>query len=529
MPKKQVIFDDAARRALKDGADHLADTVKVTIGPRGRNVILDKSYGSPTVTNDGVTIAKEIDLKDPYENMGARMLREAATETHDLAGGGTTTATLLAQSIIREGIKNLTSGANPMMLKSGIDKAAKAAIAEIKSKSKPANTRETFIQIATVSANSDNEIGELIAEALDKVGQDGVVSIEESSGVETGIDVVEGMQFDKGYISPHMTTNNDKSEVSQDNPYILIYGEKISSIQVIAPLMEKVAQLSRPLLIIAEDVEGDALAALVVNKLRGVIQCAAVKAPGFGDRRKDMLSDIAIATGGQVISEELGFKLENVVIGMLGQAKRVVIDKDSTTIIGGNGSPSDIAGRADQLRLQIGETTSNYDIEKLQERLARLVGGVAMVNVGAPTETALKEKKARVEDALSAVRAAMEAGIVVGGGVSLLRAVPAVDKLELEDDEAVGANIVKRALQEPLRAIAANSGADSSVIANNVSQAEENIGFNANTGELEDLMAAGIVDPVSTVCSALQSAASIAGMLLTTHAAITEAPEDEEE
>jgi len=527
MAKKQILFDDLARAALKNGADSLANTVKVTLGPTGKNVILDKQFGSPTITSDGATIAKDIDLKDPYENMGARLLREAATKTKDMAGGGTATSTVMAQSIITEGLKHLTSGANPMTLKRGIDKAVKAAIEAIKSNSKEANTRETLVQVATVSANNDSEIGNLVAEAMDKVGQNGVVSIEESTSVETGIEVVEGMQFDRGYISPHMTTDTDKTEASLDNPCILIYGSKIDSLQAIIPILEKISQLSRPLVIIAEDVTGDALSGIVVNNLRGVLQCAAVKSPGFGDRQKEMLSDIAISTGGQVISEELGFKLENVVVGMLGQAKSVVITKDDTTIIGGSGKPEDIAGRAEQIRRQIEETTSDYDSEKLQERLARLVGGVAMVNVGAPTETALKEKKARVEDALAAVKAAKEEGIVAGGGVALFRSVAEIDKLELSGDEALGANIIKRALQEPIRCIASNSGAEDSVVVARVAEAEGDIGFNALTGQVEDLVAAGIVDPTNAVCSALQSAASVAGMLLTTHAAVAEAPEDE--
>ncbi|MFC1716470.1 chaperonin GroEL [Candidatus Poribacteria bacterium] len=529
MAKKQILFDDAVRKALQSGVDDLADAVRVTLGPTGRNVLLDKKFGSPTITSDGATIAKDIDLKDPYENIGARLLREAATETKDLAGGGTATSILMAQCIIREGLKNLASGANPMMLKSGIDKAVKVAIEAIKSVSKKAEGRDALVQVATVSANGDSEIGNLIAEALDRVGQDGIVTIEESTGVETGIDVVEGMQFDRGYISPHMTTDTDQTEAAFDNPFILIYDKKISSMQSIVPILEKTTQLTRPLLIIAEDVEGDALSTLVVNKLRGNLQCVAVKAPGFGDRRKEMLSDIAISTGGQVISEELGFRLENVVVGMLGQAKRVVVDKDSTTIIGGNGKHEDIEGRAEQIRRQIEETTSDYDKEKLQERVARLVGGVAMVNVGATTETALKEKKSRVEDALSAVRAAMEEGVVPGGGVALLGSVDEVDKLELSGDEAVGANAVKRALQEPIRCIASNSGAEGSVVVAHVGEMGENVGFNALTGQLEDLVAAGIIDPTSTVCSALQSAASVAGMLLTTHAAVAEAPEEEEE
>lgn len=527
MAKKQILFDDLARAALKKGVDSLANTVKVTLGPTGKNVILDKKFGSPTITSDGATIAKDIVLADPYENMGASLLREAATKTKDIAGGGTATSTLMAQSIITEGLKHLSSGANPMMVKHGIDKAVKAATEAIKSYSKEANTREILVQVATVSANNDSEIGNLIAEAMDKVGHDGVVSIEESTGVETGIDVVEGMQFDRGYISSYMTTDTDNTEAALDNPCILIYGSKIESLQSIIPILEKISQLSRPLLIIAEDVTGDALSGIVVNNLRGVLQCAAVKSPGFGDRRKEMLSDVAISTGGQVISEELGFKLENVVVGMLGQAKRAVITKDDTTIIGGSGKPEDITGRADQIRRQIEDATSDYDKEKLQERLARLVGGVAVVNIGAPTETALKEKKARVEDALAAVKAAIEEGIVAGGGVALLRSADEIDKLELSGDEAVGADMVKRALQEPMRCIASNSGVEGSVVVIHVGETEGDIGFNAITGEIEDLVAAGIVDPTSVVCSALQSAASVAGMLLTTNAAVAEAPEKE--
>lgn len=528
MAKKQLLFDDEARAALKAGADDLANTVRVTLGPTGRNVILGKKFGSPAVTSDGVTIAKDIELKDPYRNMGARMLREAATETHDLVGGGTATSTLLAQCIIREGLKVVTSGANPMMLKRGIDRAVEAVVNAIKSRSKELKTREEIVQVAIVSANSDREIGNLIAEALDKVGKDGVVTIEEATGVETGIEVVEGMQFDRGYISPYMVTNTDSMEAVIEDAYIIIYGSKISAMRPLLPILQKIVQLARPFLIIAEDVEGEALTTLVVNKLRGVLQCAAVKAPGYGDRRKEMLADIAVTTGGQVISEELGFRLENVVVGMLGQAKRVVVDKDNTTIIGGNGKRKEIEGRADQIRRQIDETTSDYDREKLQERLARLVSGVAMVNVGAPTETALKEKKARVEDALAATRAAIEEGFVVGGGVAFLRSAAEVDKLQLSGDEAIGAGIIKRTLQEPMRCIASNSGADGSVIVSHAAEMGENIGFNALTGQLEDLIAAGIIDPTKTVCSALQSAASAAGMVLTTQAAVTEAPEEEE-
>jgi len=526
MAKKQILFDNEARIELRNGADDLANTVKLTLGPKGRNVILDKSYGSPTVTSDGVAIAKDIELEDPYKNIGARMLREAATETHDMAGGGTTTSTILAQCIIAEGTKVLTSGANPMMLKKGIDAAVVAVVDSIRSKSKEVTTREDIVQVSTVSANNDSEIGNLIAEALDRVGKDGVVTIEEATSVETGIEVVEGMQFDRGYISPYMINDRDNMEAVLDNPCILVHEGKISSLQMLLPILQKMAQLARPFLIIAEDVEGEALAALVINSLRGELQCAAVKAPGFGDRRKEMLADISITTSGQLISPELGFKLENVVVGMLGQAKRVVIDKDTTTIIGGSGKKEEIQGRAEQIRRQIEETTSDYDKEKLQERLARLVSGVAMINIGAPTETALKEKKARVEDALAATRSAIEEGIVVGGGVALLNSADAVDGLELSGDAAVGANIIKRALQEPIRCIASNSGAEGSVVVIQAKEKGGNIGFNAITGQIEDLMAAGIVDPTKTVCAALQNAASIAGTMLTTQAAITEVEEE---
>ncbi len=526
MAKKQILFDDEARAEIKSGADGLADTVKIALGPTGRNVVLSKSYGSPTITNDGATIAKDIEFENPYKNIGARMLREAVTETQKLAGGGTSTSTILAQRILGEGIKSVASGANPMALKKGIDKAAEAAVNAIKSRSKEIETKEEIIQVATVSADNDSEIGDLIGQAMDEVGNDGVVTVEESTGVETGVEVVEGMQFDRGYISAYMVTDVDSMEADLDNPCILIYEGKISSLQPLMPILQKMAQLARPFLVIAEDVDGEALTALVVNKIRGNLQCAAVKAPGFGDRRKEMLSDIAISTGAQVISEELGFKLENIVVGMLGQAKRVVVDKDTTTIIGGNGKPEAVQGRADQLRKQIDETTSDYDREKLQERLARLISGVAIVNIGAPTETALKEKKARVEDALAATRAAIEDGVVVGGGVALLRSVDDVEKLQLSGDEAVGADIVKRALQEPMRCIASNSGAEGSVVISAVKEMEENFGFNAVTGQIEDLMAAGIVDPTKAVCSALQSAASIAGIILTTQAIITDIPEE---
>lgn len=526
MAKKQISFSEEIRTLLKEGADELADTVKIAIGPKGRNVIIGKKYGSPVVTSDGVTIAKEIEFKEPYVNVGARLLREAASETQDSAGGGTSSATILAQSIIREGIKIVTSGANPTQLKLGIDKAVDAVVKSIKGKGKELDLKD-IVQVATVAANNDPEIGNLIAEAIEKVGKDGVVTVEESSGVETGVEVVEGMQFDKGYISPYMVTDVQSMEAELENPLILIYNNKISAMQTLLPILQKVAQLARPILIIAEDVEGEALATIVVNKLRNVLEIAAVKAPGYGDRRKDLMGDIAVSTGGQVISEEIGFRLENVVIGMLGQARRVIIDKDNTTIIGGMGKSEDIKGRATQIRRQIEETSSDYDREKLQERLARLVSGVAMINIGAPTETAMKEKKARVEDALAASRAAIEEGIVVGGGASLLHSASAVDALELSGDEAIGASIVKRALQEPMRCIASNSGAEASIVVNLANEKSENFGFNAITGQVEDLMAAGIIDPVKTVCSALKSAASVAGLILTTEAAITEAPEEE--
>lgn len=529
MAKKQISFDEEIRKALKEGADNLANTVKVTLGPKGRNVILGKKYGSPTITNDGVTIAKDIELEDPYLNLGARLLREAASKTHDLAGGGTSTATVIAQSIIKEGMKVVTSGANPMQLKSGIDKAVEAVINRIKSKSKGIEIGPDIARVATVAANNDIEIGSLMAEAIEKAGKEGVITVEESTSVETGVEIVEGMQFDKGYISPYMVTDVQKMEAVLDNPFILIYNGKIAAIRPVLPILQKIAQLGRALLIIAEDLEGEALTTIVVNKLRGTLQIAAVKAPGFGDNRKDLLADIAISTDGQVISEELGFRLENVVVGMLGQAKRVIIDKDTTTIIGGTGKSDAIKGRANQIRRQIDETTSDYDKGKLQERLAKLVSGVAIVRVGAPTETALKDKKAKVEDALAATRAAIEEGIVAGGGAALLHSVTTLDGLKLPGDEAIGLNIVKRALQEPMRCIASNSGQEASTIIINVKDKGENFGFNAITGQIEDLVAAGIVDPTKTVCSALKSAASVAGLILTTEAAITEKPEEEEE
>jgi len=529
MAKKQILFHDDARKPMKDGAYELADTVKVTLGPKGRNVILEKKFGSPVITNDGNKIAKDIELKDPSKNLGARMLREAASKTHDLVGGGTVTSTVIAQSIIREGIKAIASGANPTQLKSGIDIAVAEAVKYIKSKSKEVEGKDDIAKVATVAANNDAEIGNLIADALDKVGKEGVVTVEEAKSVETGTEIVEGMQFDKGYISPYMVSDVETMEATLENPLILIFESKISGLQPLLPILQKVAQLSRPLLIIAEDVEGEALTALVVNKVRGGLDSVAVKAPGYGDRRKEMLSDIAISTGGQLISSELGFKLENVVVGMLGQARHIIVDKDNTTIIGGMGKSDAIQGRIEQLRRQIDETTSDYDKEKLQERLARLGSGVAIISVGAATETAMKEKKARTEDALASTRSAIEEGIVVGGGVALIRAIPEVAKLELSGDQATGANIIKHALIEPIRSIANNAGAEGAVIAIKAMEMEDNFGFNANTGQLEDLMLAGIVDPTKTVCAALQSAASVGGMMLTTEALITDAPEDEED
>lgn len=528
MAKKQVFFHDEARAEMKEGADELAETVKVTMGPKGRNVILGKKYGSPVVTNDGNTIAKEIEFEDPSKNVGARMLRESVTETHKLVGGGTTTATLIAHCILREGNKILTVGANPMKVKQGIDKAVESAVNFIKSQSKEIKTKEDILKVATVAANNDTEIGNLIADALDKVGKDGVVTIEEAKGVETGIEIVEGMQFDRGYISPYMVTDAERMEAVMENPVILIHDKKISGIQPIIPLLQKVVQLNRPLLIIAEDVDGEALNVIVVNKVKGVLDVTAVKAPGYGDRRKEMLMDIAIATGGRVISEELGFKLENVVVGMLGQATRIIVDKDNTTIIGGNGDKDKIDERIKQIRKQIEDTKSDYDREKLQERLAKLAGGVAIINIGAPTETAMKEKKARAQDSLSATKSALEEGAVIGGGVTLLRASLHLDKLDLQGDEAFGANIIKKALREPMRCIAENTGAEGTVIINQVLEMGENFGFNALTGKVEDLLSAGILDPTKTVCSALQSAASVAGMMLTTEAMITDMPEEEE-
>ncbi len=524
---KQLIFRDEARRAVLRGVETLAKAVKVTLGPKGRNVVLDKKYGSPTVTKDGVSVAKEIELKDPYENMGAQMVKEVASKTSDVAGDGTTTATVLAEAIYREGLKNVTAGHNPMALKRGIEKAVAAVVDEIQSMSQPTAGKTEIAQVATISANNDAEIGDLIANAMEKVGKDGVITVEEAKSMDTMLDVVEGMQFDKGYISPYFVTDSERMECSLDDPYILIHEKKISAMKDLLPILEKVVQQGKSMLIVAEDVEGEALATLVVNKLRGTMRISAVKAPGFGDRRKAMLEDIAILTGGRVITEDIGIKLENVTFEDLGQAKRVVIDKDETTVIEGAGAQSEIEGRIAQIRRQIDETTSDYDSEKLQERLAKLAGGVAVINVGAATETEMKEKKARVEDALHATRAAVEEGIVPGGGVVYLRGTGALDALQLNGDEATGVGIVRRALEEPLRLIAANAGAEGSVVIEHVKQHEGSVGYNANTGAYEDLLAAGVIDPAKVTRIALQNAASIAALLLTTETLVTDIPEKE--
>jgi len=523
---KQIVHGERSRQALLRGVNQLADAVKITLGPRGRNVILDKKFGSPLITKDGVTVAKEIELKDGLENMGAQMVREVASKTSDVAGDGTTTATVLAQAIFREGVKNLAAGANPMGLKRGIEQAVEAAVAELKKLSKPVKG-EMISQVGSVSANNDKAIGAIIAEAMNKVGKDGVITVEEAKSIETSMEVVEGMQFDRGYLSPYFVTDPERMEAELNDCSILLQEKKISSMKDLLPILEQIAKSGRPLLIIAEDIEGEALATLVVNKLRGTLSAAAVKAPGFGDRRKAMLEDIAIVTGGKVISEDLGIKLENVRLEDLGRAKKVTIDKDNTTIIEGAGKHSDIEGRVKQLRVQIDETTSDYDREKLQERLAKLVGGVAVIRVGAATETELKEKKARVEDAMHATRAAVEEGIVPGGGVALLRCVPAVERLKLEGDEAIGRSILRRALEEPLRQIVNNSGYEGAVVVEKVRQSTEaNFGFNAETEKYEDLVAAGVIDPTMVTRTALQNAASIAALLLTTEALVSEIKED---
>ena len=528
MPAKQIIFDEEARVALKRGADTLAEAVKVTLGPRGRNVVINKSFGAPLVTCDGVTVAKEIELPDPYENMGAQLLKSIATKTNDVAGDGTTTATLLGQEILHEGLKNVTAGADPMQLKLGIDKAVGAAVDAITSQSRAVNTHDEILQVASIAANdpaNDSNIGVTVAEALEKVGNDGAITIEEGKTSETTVDIVEGMQFDRGFLSPNFVTDPQEQVVEFENPYILINTEKITTITALVPIMEKAMQLGRPLLIIAEDVEGEALSTLVVNKLRGNLPVAAVKAPGFGDRRKEMLEDIAILTGGQVIAEETGIRLENIVVGMLGTARRVVVDKDNTTIVGGSGEKESVEGRVAQIRTQIEETTSDYDREKLEERLAKLAGGVAVVNVGAATEVEMKEKKARFEDALAATRAAVEEGIVPGGGTALLRAAASLNDLELDGDQETGLNIIRQSLLSPVRAIAENAGMEGSVVVAAVQGGEGNYGFNAATAEYGDMLEEGVVDPTKVVRSALQNASSISGLLLTTETLITEIEE----
>jgi len=525
MAAKQLVFDETARHALLRGVEKLARAVKATLGPSGRNVILDKKFGSPTITKDGVTVAKEIELEDPYENMGAQLVREVASKTSDIAGDGTTTATVLAEAIYREGLKNVTAGANPTLLHRGIQKSVEAIVEEIARISKKVKDSSEIAQVATVSANWDSTIGQIIADAMEKVGKDGTITVEEAKSIETTLDVVEGMQFDKGYLSPYFATNAEDMEAALENAYILIHEKKISSLKDMLPLLEKVAKSGRPLLIIAEDVEGEALATLVVNKLRGTLQICAVKAPGFGDRRKAMLEDIAVLTGGRCITEDLGIKLENIQIEDLGRAKRIAVDKENTTIVEGEGKNSDIQGRVAQIRRQIEETTSDYDREKLQERLAKLAGGVAVINVGAATETEMKEKKARVEDALHATRAAVEEGIVAGGGTALIRAQKALDSLKLEGDEAIGLEIVRRAVEAPLRQLANNAGKEGALIVQEVKKRKGNEGYNVATGEYEDLIKAGVVDPAKVTRSALQNASSISGLLLTTEALITEVPE----
>ena len=525
MAAKQLQFDESARHALLRGIEKLAKAVKATLGPSGRNVILDKKFGSPTITKDGVTVAKEIELEDPYENMGAQLVREVASKTSDVAGDGTTTATVLAEAIFKEGLKNVTAGANPTSLQRGINKAVEALVAEIARISKKVKDRTEIAQVATVSANWDTTIGEIIADAMDKVGKDGTITVEEAKSIETSLDVVEGMQFDKGYLSPYFVTNAESMETILENPYILIFEKKISNLKDLLPLLEKIVKTSKPLLIIAEDVEGEALATLVVNKLRGTFQVAAVKAPGFGDRRKAMMEDIAVLTGGRCITEDLGIKLESIGLEDLGRTKRVTIDKENTTIVEGGGKQADIQARVAQIRRQIEETTSDYDKEKLQERLAKLAGGVAVINVGASTETEMKEKKARVEDALHATRAAVEEGIVPGGGVALIRAQKVLDNLKLEGDEMIGLQIVRRAIEAPLRTLADNAGQEGALIVSEVKKRKGNEGYNVATGVYEDLIKAGVVDPAKVTRSALQHAASISGLLLTTEAIITEKPE----
>ena len=527
MAAKELMFNTEARAKLKRGVDALAEAVKVTLGPKGRNVVIDKKFGSPTVTKDGVTVAKEVELSDPIENMGAQMVKEVATKTSDLAGDGTTTATVLAQAIFREGLKNVTAGANPMELKRGIERAVEAVVEHLRTMSVPSAGKKEIAQVGSISANNDKEIGNLIADAMEKVGKDGVITVEEAKGLETTLETVDGMQFDRGYLSPYFVTDPEKMEAVLDDAYILIHDKKISAMKELLPVLEKVAQSGRPMLIIAEDVEGEALATLVVNKLRGTLKVVAVKAPGFGDRRKEMLRDIAVLTGGQVISEEVGFKLENATLNDLGRAKRTVVDKDNTTVVDGKGKEGDISGRINEIKAAIDKSTSDYDREKLQERLAKLSGGVAVINVGAATETEMKEKKARVEDALHATRAAVEEGIVPGGGVALLRAQAALEKIRGTEDEKIGVEIVRRALEEPIRMIAQNAGAEGSIVVAKVKESKEkNFGYNAATDTYEDLVRAGVIDPTKVTRTALQNAASIAGLLLTTECVVVEKKED---
>jgi chaperonin GroEL len=521
-----LLFDEEARGKIKRGIDQLSDAVKVTLGPKGRNVVIDKKFGSPTSTKDGVTVAKEIELEDPFENMGAQMVNEVASKTSDVAGDGTTTATVLAQAIYREGMKNVTSGANPIALKRGIDKGVEAVVKELRRISKPVKDKKEIAQVGTISANNDPTIGDLIAEAMDKVGKDGVITVEEAKSMETSLDIVEGMQFDRGYLSPYFVTNPERMETQVEDPYLLIHEKKISNMRDLLPLLEKIAKTGKPLLIIAEDIEGEALATLVVNKLRGTLNVVAVKAPGFGDRRKAMLEDIGILTGGRLLSEDLGIKLENVTIDDLGQCKRATIDKDNTTLVEGKGKAKDIEGRVKQIRNQIEETTSDYDREKLQERLAKLVGGVAVINVGAATEAEMKDKKARVEDALNATRAAVDEGVVVGGGVALVRCLKALGALKLDGDYQVGIGILGRALEEPLRQIANNAGVEGSIVVQKVKADKGNNGYNAADDSYGDLVKQGIIDPTKVTRSALQNAASVSGLMLTTECIITDKPEE---
>lgn len=528
MAAKQLLFDEEARRSLMRGVDALANAVKVTLGPRGRNVVIDKKFGPPTIINDGVTIAKEIELEDPFENMGAQIVKEVATKTNDVAGDGTTTATVLAQAMVKEGLKNVTSGANPMLIKRGIEKAVNEIVAHIKSEAKQIKGKEEIAQVATISANNDNEIGELISDAMEKVGKEGVITVEEAKSLETNLSLVEGMQFDRGYISPYFVTNADSMTAELEDALVLLYEKKISNMKELLPVLEKIAQTGKPFIIIAEDIESEALATLVLNKMRGVLNVCAVKAPGFGDRRKAMLEDIAILTGGQVISEDLGMKLENATLEQLGKAKKITVDKENTTIVEGGGKKGEVQARVSVIKKQIEETDSDYDREKLQERLAKLSGGVAVINIGAATEVEMKEKKARVEDALSATRAAVEEGVIPGGGITYLHAQAKLDSIKLENaDEQVGVNIIKRAIEEPIRMIAANAGLDGSVVAIEAKKQKGNMGFNALTNEWVDMLKTGIIEPAKVSRSALQNAASIASQVLTAEVIITDIPEPE--